>query len=356
MGEIPPFDTNAAAAARAHQLRLTKPPGSLGRLEELAVWYAGARGSFPVDPPARAELFVFAADHGVTAEGVSAYPSAVTAAMVANFLGGGAAVNVLARSCGVELTVVDVGVDGDVPVAARAASPAFVSEKVRRGTGNLRREPAMTRTEAEAAVALGDRLAGNAVARGAGLLAAGEMGIGNTTAAAAVACALAGLAPDAAVGRGSGVGERGVALKADVVRDALALHRPDPADPAGVLAAVGGLEIAAMAGLMLGGARRRVPVVVDGFISSAAALVAVALAPGARAYLCFSHLSHERGHRALGDVMDARPLLDLDMRLGEGTGAVLATHLIRAAVRLQREMATFESAGVPGPEAGYGSL
>jgi nicotinate-nucleotide--dimethylbenzimidazole phosphoribosyltransferase len=349
-----PFDDASAARARAHQAELTKPPGSLGRLEELAIFYAGARGCFPVPPPARPRVYVFAADHGVTAEGVSPYPPSVTAAMVANFLAGGAAVSVLARACGIDLAVVDAGVASPLPpgAAAVAASSAaggrLIAAPVRPGTGNLRREPAMTRAEAEAGLELGVRLAGEAAAEGVELLGAGEMGIGNTTAAAAVAAAMTGAGPELVVGRGTGVDDAGLARKQLVVADALALHRPDRRDPIGVLSALGGFEIAAMAGLMLGGAAHRVPVVVDGFISSAAALLAVALAPAARAYLCFSHLSAERGHRVVCEAMDARPLLDLGLRLGEGTGSVLAMRLIGCAVRLQNEMATFASAGVAG--------
>jgi nicotinate-nucleotide--dimethylbenzimidazole phosphoribosyltransferase len=342
---IPPFDHAIAARARAHQETLTKPPGSLGRLEELAVLYAGARGAFPAPPVERARLCVFAADHGVTAEGVSPYPQSVTAAMVANFVAGGAAVSVLARACAVELVVADVGVATPTPVPPASAA-RLVRAPVRAGTGNLRREPAMSRAEAAAAMDIGAHLAMEAAAEGVALLGAGEMGIGNTTAAAAVVAAATGAAPDAVVGRGTGVDDAGLARKVAVVRDALERHRPDARDPLGILAAVGGLEIAAMAGLMLGGAARRVPVVVDGFISGAAALVAVALAPAARDYLVFSHLSAERGHRVVCEALDARPLLDLGLRLGEGTGAALAMSMVRASVQLQNEMATFTSAGV----------
>ena len=339
------------ARARAHQTQLTKPPGSLGRLEDLAVWYAGVRGQFPVRVPGRGELFVFAADHGVTAEGVSAYPAEVTAAMVRNFRAGGAAVNVLARQCGLAVTVVDVGVNG--PVAGGeprgAGAPTFVAARVRNGTRNFRREPAMTRAEAEAARAVGMRLAAEAAARGAEVLVGGDLGIGNTTAAAALRCAFSSYSPDAVVGRGTGVDDAGLARKAEVIRDALALHRPDAADPLGVLAAVGGLEIAALAGLMHEGAGRRIPVVVDGFIAGAAALVATRLEPGVRDFLLLSHLSAERGAARLATVLGGPPpLIDLGLRLGEGTGATLAVPLLRAAVALQNEMATFAGAEVPG--------
>ena len=342
---VPAFDEAAAAAARAHQTQLTKPPGSLGRLEELGVFFAGARGRFPVPAPERARIYVFAADHGVAAEGVSPYPSSVTAAMVANFVAGGAAISVLTRALGIELAVVDVGVASPLPSVDGVAAK-LLSFPVRKGTASFLREPAMTRAEAQAALDVGARLAAEAAGEGVEVLGAGEMGIGNTTAAAAVVAALTGAAPEAVVGRGTGVDDAGLARKIDVVRASLDRHRPDRADPVGVLAAVGGLEIAAMAGLMLGAARSRVPVVVDGFISGAAALVATRLAPGVRDYLCFSHLSAERGHRVVCEALDARPLLDLGMRLGEGTGAALAINLLRAAVRLQSEMATFASAGV----------
>jgi nicotinate-nucleotide--dimethylbenzimidazole phosphoribosyltransferase len=345
--EPPPFDTGAASAARAHQAKLTKPVGSLGRLEELAIWYAGAVGQFPVLPPARSELFVFAADHGVVAEGVSPYSSAVTAAMVQNFLAGGAAVNALARSCGVDLTVVDVGVAGDLTSLPTPPQARFVSAKVRAGTRNFQREPALTRAEVDRALGVGVRMAQEAKERGTALLLAGEMGIGNTTAAAALLSALTGLAPKETVGRGTGVDDQGLAHKAKVVSDALARHAPLPRDPYAVLCAVGGLEICAMAGLMLGGAASRVPVVVDGFISGVAALLAIGLRPAVKDYLCLAHLSAERGQGALCRALGLSPVLDLGMRLGEGTGAILAAHLVSTAVRAQAEMATFATAGIP---------
>jgi nicotinate-nucleotide--dimethylbenzimidazole phosphoribosyltransferase len=343
-GYVPAFDQDAAARARAHQEQLTKPPGSLGRLEDLAVFYAGARGAFPVSAPARARICGFAADHGVTAEGVSPYPSSVTAAMVSNFVAGGAAISVLARQHDIELRVVDVGVATPALPTAPGAKAALALHPVRPGTANMRREPAMTREEALRAISVGSEQAGIAAGEGVEVLGAGEMGIGNTTAASAVVSALTGKEPELVVGRGTGVDAAGLARKIAVVRDALALHKP--ADALGALASVGGLEIAAMAGLMIGGAQQRVPVVVDGFISGAAALVATRLVPSVRDYLCFSHLSAERGHRLVCEALDARPLFDLGMRLGEGTGAALAISLLRAAVRLQSEMATFASAGV----------
>ncbi|MES1207097.1 MAG: nicotinate-nucleotide--dimethylbenzimidazole phosphoribosyltransferase [Pseudomonadota bacterium] len=348
---IPELDSQAAAAARARQATLTKPPGSMGRLEDLAVWYAAVRGTFPVPVPAAAELFVFAADHGVAAEGVSAYPATVTAAMLANFRAGGAAVNVLARQCGLTVTAVDVGVATEVPRWSRAAAlggAGFVDARVRAGTANLRHQPAMTLGEAERAMGVGLRMADAAIGRGCEILVGGDMGIANTTAAAGLLCAFGGDDPRDIVGRGTGIDDAGLARKAAVIRDALALHRPDPSRVLETLAALGGLEIAALAGLMWGGAARRVPVVVDGFIAGAAALVATRLDPKVRPFLLLSHLSAERGARRLCDLLGAPgPLLDLSLRLGEGTGAALVVPLLRTAVALQTQMATFAEAAVP---------
>ena len=359
--EIPAFDEDAAGRVRRHQLTLTKPPGSLGRLEDLAAFYAGVRGQFPAPVPARAELFVFAADHGVATEGVSAYPAEVTAAMVGNFRRGGAAVNVLARQAGVEVTVVDVGVKGALAaappddVSPGVRGPAFVDARVAPGTRNLRREPAMSPAEVDAAVEVGLAMAAAGAARGADLLVGGDMGIANTTAATALLCALGGEDPANVVGRGAGVDDEGLMRKIQVIRDALVLHgdayfalEADAATSAyGALRTLGGLEIAALVGLMLGGAARRVPVIVDGFIAGAAALVACRLRPGVRAHLLLSHLSAERGARRLAALVGGPvPLLDLGMRLGEGTGATLAVPLVRAAVALQNQMATFAGAGV----------
>ena len=344
-GEIGAFDREVERAAMEAWVTRCKPEGALGRLEGLAAWYAGARGRFPIAPPEKMELYVFAGDHGVVEEGVSAWPSTVTAAMVGNMLAGGAAVNQLAAGAGVALTVVDVGVAGDAsawpqPDERRAR---FVAAKVRAGTASFVRGAAMSRDEAAAALAVGQRLAR---AADCDLLLAGEMGIGNTTAAAALVCALAGVAPEAACGRGAGLDDATVAHKARVVAAALARHAPRPDDPLGALAAVGGLEIAAMAGLMLGGAARRVPVVVDGFIAAAAALVAQALDPRVRDYLLLSHRSAERGAVAVEAALGLSPLLDLGLRLGEGTGAILASELVRHAARLLADMATFSRAGV----------
>ena len=347
-GSIPPFDRASEAAANEAWLTRCKPRGALGRLEGLAAWYAGARGRFPVEAPAKIELFVFAGDHGVVEEGVSAWSSTVTAAMVGNMLAGGAACNQLASGAGVPVTVVDVGVAGDLSAVPQPGErrARFVAEKVRAGTANFSREAAMSRDEAARALAVGDRLARAAADDGCDLLLAGEMGIGNTTAAAALVCALTGASPDDVCGHGAGLDDATVAHKARVVAAALARHALRRDDALGALAVVGGLEIAAMAGLMLGGAARRVPVVVDGFIAGAAALVAVALDANVRDYLLASHRSAERGARVLEEALGRSPLLDLGLRLGEGTGAILAAELVRHAVRLERDMATFSTAGV----------
>ncbi|MCU1340124.1 MAG: Nicotinate-nucleotide--dimethylbenzimidazole phosphoribosyltransferase [Bryobacterales bacterium] len=303
---------------------LTKPPGSLGRLEELAL-QVGLIQATDMPSVGRKAMLLFCADHGVTDEGVSPFPQEVTRQMVANFQAGGAAITVLCRQYRIEPVIVDMGVG--------------------RPTRNFAREPAMSRVEAQRAVEMGIAHAGDG-----DLLGAGEMGIGNSTAAAALLCAFTGANPRDAAGRGTGLDDAGVARKADVIARALALHRPDPTEALGTLAALGGFEIAAIAGLILGAAERRRVVILDGFISCSAALVARAIEPAALDYVVYSHCSAERGHRrmleALGALGTRRPLLDLDMRLGEGTGAAIGISLVESAVRLYREMATFASAGV----------
>lgn len=332
-------DSALEASARRRLDSLTKPPGSLGRLEDLAVWYCLARGREMPDMP-RHRVFVFCADHGVAREGVSAYPPEVTRQMALNFAAGGAAINVLARAGGMEATVVDVGVAGGDPIAG------VLDRKIAQGTANLVREPAMSREQARQSLSVGAELAAEAAEHGATLLIGGEMGIGNTTAAAAVAAALLGKTGAETAGRGTGVDDAGVARKAKAVDEALARARVLPADAVGALAELGGFEIGALAGMMLGGAARRVPTVVDGFIATAAALVAVRLVPPVRDYLLFGHRSAERGHRAMLEALEAQPLLELEMRLGEGSGAALAAAVLDRAVAVYREMATFESAGV----------
>jgi nicotinate-nucleotide--dimethylbenzimidazole phosphoribosyltransferase len=333
-------DPAVGREAQARLDALTKPPGSLGRLEELARAIAEMTGRCP--PAVRQPVIVtLAADHGVVAEGVSAYPQVVTAQMLQNFLAGGAAVNVLARQAGAGVVVADLGVAS--PVGDR---PGLVRRAIAPGTGNIARGPAMTRAQAAQAVEIGATLAADEVARGADLLATGEMGIANTTAAAAVVAALTGAPPEAVTGRGTGIDQDRWRLKVDVVARALAVNRPDPGDPLGVLARVGGFEIAGLAGVVLGGAARSVPVVLDGFIAGVAALAAARLAPEARHYLIAAHRSVEPGHAIVLEALGLTPYLDLKLRLGEGTGAALAIGLARAACAVMAEMATFKSAGV----------
>jgi nicotinate-nucleotide--dimethylbenzimidazole phosphoribosyltransferase len=340
------FDEEAERAARAHQDELTKPRGSLGRLEEIAAWYAGAVGRFPCEAPQCAAVGVFAADHGVTVEAVSAYPSQVTAAMVCNVMAGGAAINVLARRHDVAIALVDVGVAGDLSAAPGDPEVPLMRERVRAGTGNLRSEPAMARDEAVAAIDVGSRTADRCIASGAGILGTGEIGIGNTTAAAALTCALTGARAAEVVGHGAGIDEPTRRRKIAVVEESLQRHAPSAADPVGCLAAVGGLELAAIAGFVMRAAERGVPVVLDGFLAGASALVARALRPEAVRFLVASHESGENGSGVALEALGLKPLLSLGMRLGEGTGAVLGIELVRTAVALQREMATFATAGV----------
>lgn len=341
---IPPLDETAMAAAQAHQALLTKPSGSLGRLESLSVHLAGITGQ--INPQVeRKAVIILAGDHGIAEEGVSAYPSEVTAQMVLNFLRGGAAINVLAQQAGARVVIADVGVAADLPEA-----PNLISCKIARGTANFARGPAMSREQATRAVEIGAEIVLTEVERGLDLVATGEMGIGNTTPASAITALYTGLPVAEVTGRGTGVDRAGMARKVAIIEQALALHKPDPADPLGVLAAVGGFEIGAIAGVCLGAAAHRVPVVVDGFISAAGALLATAICPAVKPYLIASHLSVERGHGPLWDSLGLRPLLDMDLRLGEGTGAVLAMHLIEAACRILAEMATFADAGVSGPK------
>jgi nicotinate-nucleotide--dimethylbenzimidazole phosphoribosyltransferase len=312
---------------------LTKPPGSLGRLEDLALRYGMARGTADLRLDSK-RMFVFCADHGIAAEGVSAYPAAVTVQMVRNFVRGGAAINVLCRRYGIETAIVDMGVAGP-------SEPGTIDRRIAAGTRSWLREPAMTREQAVRCVEAGIELA-----QDADVVGVGEMGIGNTTTAAALLSAFSGIDPGLAVGRGTGVTDAALGRKADVVRQGLALHVPDPRDPIGVLAAIGGFEIGGICGLLLGSAARRIPIVVDGFIAGAAVLVAQALAPQIRDYLFFAHLSAERGHARMMEFLGADPLFSLGMRLGEGTGAALAIDLLETSIRLYREMATFAEAAV----------
>jgi nicotinate-nucleotide--dimethylbenzimidazole phosphoribosyltransferase len=358
---IAPLDAVVVAEARDRQDRLTKPRGSLGALEDVSVRLAGLAGQCPPPMPEPAAVAVFAADHGVHAQGVSPWPQEVTGQMVANFAAGGAAVNAFARQTGARVVVVDVGVAH--PLVAPDASadagavPGLLERRIRPGTGDLSVEPAMTRDEAVRAIAVGIEVARELVATGHRCLLTGDMGIANTTASAALIAAFTGADPADVTGSGTGIDPATRARKVDVVRRALDLHRPDPADPIGVLAAVGGLEHGAIAGLVLGAAAHRVPVLLDGVIAGAAALVARALAPACVDACVAGHRSVEPGHTVALAHLGLRPLVDLELRLGEGTGAVLALPLVQAAVRALREMATFDSAGVAEKDAaGSGTL
>ena len=343
IAQIGTLDVAAAEAARRRQQMLTKPPEALGRLEELSVQLAGITGE--MRPPLRpCHVLVCAGDHGVAAEGVSAYPSAVTAQMVANFLAGGAAINVLARQVGAEVVVVDAGVAGDLPDA-----PNLYKMKVRAGTANFAHEPAMSPAEAQAAVEAGIAAARRAIDAGARVLATGDMGIGNTTASAAIAAVLTGRPAAETTGFGTGIGRSGWQKKVAVIEGALELHLPDPYDPLDVLSKIGGLEIGAIAGIVLAAAAARVPVIIDGIISTAGAALAVGLAPAAKSFIIAGHQSMEPGHRALLEHLDLQPLVNLDLRLGEGTGALLALPILDAAVATLNEMATFDEANVSGP-------
>jgi len=346
LDSIAPPSRDGESAARRHLDSLTKPPGSLGRLEEIALRLAVLRGRAP--EVARPVIFTFAADHGVVAEGVSAYPQVVTAQMVENFTRGGAAVNVLARQAGARVVVADFGVATPLERA-----PDLVECPIGPGTANIAVGPAMTREQAIRAIETGARLAEEAMDAGADLLATGEMGIGNTTAASAITAAITGAPAEQVTGRGTGVDEATLTRKVAAVRRALEVNRPDPRDGLDVLAKVGGFEIGGLTGVILAGAARRVPVALDGFIAGSAALLAVTLAPDSRHALFASHRSAEPGHAHALEHLGLEPYLALGLRLGEGTGAALFIHLARAAALVWSEMATFKAAGVSeSPEAG----
>jgi nicotinate-nucleotide--dimethylbenzimidazole phosphoribosyltransferase len=338
---VRPWDASALAAARDRQARLTKPPGSLGVLEDVSVQLAGLAGRCPPPLPEPAAVAVFAADHGVHAQGVTPWPQEVTAQMVANFLAGGAVINALAAQTGAEVVVVDVGVAAELD-----AVDGLLARKVRRSTADLSVGPAMTRDEAVRAVEVGIGVARDLVAGGARCLLTGDMGIANTTASAALIAAFTGASPATVTGRGTGVDDATLARKVDVVERALDRHRPDPADPVGVLAAVGGLEHAGLAGFLLGAAAARTPVILDGVIACSAGLVAQALAPDVTAAMIAGHRSVEPGATVALSALGLTPLVDLDLRLGEGSGAALALPLVQSAARVLRDVATFDSAGV----------
>jgi nicotinate-nucleotide--dimethylbenzimidazole phosphoribosyltransferase len=335
-------DEGCAAVARARHRRLVKPPGSLGRLEELGIALAAIAARCPPPVCERPAAVVAAGDHGVLAQGVSAWPAEVTAAMVGEFCSGRAAVNALAACVGAQVSVLDAGVEVDLP-----RHPRLRAAKVQRGTADLSRTVAMDREAAARAVLAGAGIAGELAGAGVDLLVTGDMGIGNTTPAACLVAAFTGAPAERATGPGAGSDDGALARKAGVVRRALEHHHPLPADPLGALAAVGGLEHAALVGLILGGARERVAVVLDGVSTVAAALVACALRPAARGYLIAGHRSTEPGASLGLEHLGLEPLLDLGMRLGEATGGLLAVPLVRAAAAVLARMATFEEAGIP---------
>jgi len=343
--KIKPLDEAAMRSAHVRQDILTKPRGSLGRLEELSIQLAGITAN-PFPPMEHKAVIVMAADHGVVLEGVSAYPAEVTPQMVLNFLRGGAAINVLARQAGARVIVVDMGVAADLI----DTSGKLISHKMGLGTANLAKGPAMTREQATESIQSGIEIAEAEIRRGVDILATGDMGIGNTTASAAIACALMNQIPEEIAGRGTGVDDDGLKRKIDVIAHSLEVNRPNGKDALDVLAKVGGFEIGGLVGVILASAANRKPVVVDGFISTAAAMLAVSLAPTARDYMIAAHVSQERGHKLMLEWLGLNPLLDLNMRLGEGTGAALAFHLIEAAARILCEMATFDEAGVTDKE------
>ncbi|GII91647.1 nicotinate-nucleotide--dimethylbenzimidazole phosphoribosyltransferase [Sinosporangium siamense] len=370
VAEIRPADPAVIASARAHQDRLTKPRGALGVLEDVAVRLAGAAGHNPAPIPAPAALAIFAGDHGVHAQGVSPWPQEVTTQMVGNFLAGGAVANAFAAQVGASVTVVDVGVAADL-----LEGPGLFIHKVAYGTADLSRGSAMTAAQAVAALEVGITTARRLVDGGARCLITGDMGIANTTPSAALICAFTGATPESATGRGTGIDDETHRRKIEVVRNALAanglsdgLAGVDASGDAGampgmewlngeaaaglrVLAAVGGLEHAAIAGFILGGAAARVPVILDGVIAGSAALAAAALAPAAVDHCVAGHRSAEPGHRIALDRLGLRPLVDLELRLGEGTGGLLAHPLVCSAVRVMHEVATFDAAGVTEKEA-----
>jgi nicotinate-nucleotide--dimethylbenzimidazole phosphoribosyltransferase len=337
---VRPLDAGAMADARARQAQLTKPAGALGVLEEVSVRLAGIQGTCPPTVPSRPAVAVFAGDHGVLAQGVTPWPQEVTAGMVENFRAGGAAVNVLARACGARVVVVDVGVAADV-----VADDVVLARKVRRGTDDIAVRPAMTLDEALRAIGVGIEVADRLVDDGADLVLTGDMGIGNTTPSAALVAALTGAAPEVVTGRGTGVDDETLARKVAAVTAAVS-RLEDTSDPVDVLAEVGGLEHAGLVGLVLGAAARGVPVLLDGVIAGASALVVQRLSPPAIDHCFAGHRSAEPGHAAALAQLGLRALVDLDLRLGEGSGAALAVPLVQSAARILAEMATFDQAGV----------
>jgi len=344
ISQIPPLDQEAMQTARERQDNLTKPRGSLGILEEISIRIAG----ITADPSPRITkrmITTMAADHGVVEDGVSAYPSDVTYQMVLNFLNGGAAINVLAEQINAKVVVVDLGVKQDFDPL-----PGLIQKKIAPGTMNISKGPAMTREQAEAALNRGAEVAQDLYQQGMSILATGEMGIGNTTPSAAIGCILTGSSPARMVGRGTGVDDDGLKRKLEAVKSALAVNNPDPEDSLDILMKVGGFEIGGLTGAILFAAAHRIPIVIDGFISTAAALLAVNFSPRVRDYLFCAHRSQEIGHQLMLEWLEVNPILDLNLRLGEGTGAALAISIIEASCNILNGMATFSEAGVSDQE------
>lgn len=341
--QIKPLDDSAMNAARKRQNILTKPAGSLGRLEELSVQLAGIQRTHL--PKIKDKVIItMAGDHGVVVEGVSAYPQEVTPQMVLNFLAGGAALNVLARHVGARVVVVDMGVANEIP----GAKANLIERRIGAGTKNLAKGPAMTREQGEESIQSGIEIALAEISKGADIIGTGDMGIGNTTPSAAIACALMKISPETIAGRGTGVDDDGLKRKISAIQRGLEINQPNANDGLDVLSKVGGFEIGGLAGVMIGAASKGIAVMVDGFISTAAAMIAVTLAPQCRPYLISAHRSKETGHALMLEWLGLKPLLDLEMRLGEGTGAALGVSFAESACKILNEMATFGEAGVSG--------
>ncbi len=343
IGKIRPISDKWIIKARKRLDSLVKPKGSLGRLEEIAEKIVAIKEEERPRLDKKA-IFVFASDHGVVEEGISAYPQDVTKGMVKNFLRGVAGINVLARAAGADVYVVDIGVKGDID----EESPYFLNRKIRNGTGNILKGPAMSLEEAEKAICVGIEIADMAKENGIDMIAGGDMGIGNTTASSAIFCSLLGCDPEDVVGRGTGIDDERLKKKKEVVKRVLERNREaiERGDPIEILSLMGGFEIAGICGLFLGGAKNRQILLADGFISCAGALLAMKIRPEVRDYLFFSHCSAEKGHRLFFEKIKERPILELDMRLGEGTGSAIAMHIIDCAIRVYNEMATFEEVGI----------
>jgi nicotinate-nucleotide--dimethylbenzimidazole phosphoribosyltransferase len=340
IGKIGKLDEKVMSEARTRQDNLTKPAGSLGQLEDISIQIAGIQEKASPIIKNKA-VIVMAADHGVVAEGVSAYPQEVTPQMVQNFLNGGAGINVIAKQIGARILIVDIGV-----AAPMAAHPGLISRRIRNGSANMAAGPAMTEKEATAALEAGISLLQEQAAIGLDIVGTGDMGIGNTTPSAAICAVMTGKSPATVTGRGTGIDDKQLQHKAAVIEKAIGVNKPDPKQPLAVLAKVGGLEIAGLAGVMLGAGSLRIPVVIDGFISGAAALIAAGLAPNVKNFMIAGHMSVEPGHKVMLEHLGLKPLVNLGMRLGEGTGAALGIFLCETATRILNEMATFAEAGV----------